>query len=112
MYGVCEDCGHHLEHCDRMAGPDHKSARQVGMVKELGMGYGKVPASERQEGGNHYMKLAIQPAQYVHDNRIPYLEGSVIYYVTRWCDKNGIADIKKAIHTLELIVELEEGERK
>lgn len=63
--------------------------------------------STTQEGGDHYRKLAIQPAEFVHRNKIPYLEGSVIYYVTRWRDKGGVADIKKAIHSLQLILEME-----
>ena len=68
-------------------------------------------ALDVQEGGDHYKKLAIQPAEFVHANRIPYLEGSVIYYVTRWRDKNGIADLKKARHTIDLIIELENQQR-
>ena len=64
-------------------------------------------AKDEQIGGSHYTKLAIQPAVYVHANKIPYLEGSVIYYVTRWRDKGGIEDLKKSIHTLQLLIELE-----
>lgn len=64
-------------------------------------------ALKKQVGGGHYKELAIQPAEFVHANRIPYLEGSVIYYVTRWRDKNGVEDLKKAIHTLQLVIELE-----
>lgn len=67
-------------------------------------------ALSKQEGGDHYKKLKIQPAEYVHGNKIPYLEGSVIYYITRWRDKGGIQDIRKAIHTLELLIELETKE--
>lgn len=61
-----------------------------------------------QEGGDHYRKLKIQPIEYIHANSIPFAEGSVIKYVTRWRDKNGIADLKKAKHFLELLIELEE----
>jgi hypothetical protein len=32
----------------------------------------------------------------------------VVKYVTRWRDKNGVADLKKAIHYLELLIELEQ----
>lgn len=64
-------------------------------------------AKDEQIGGQHYTKLKIQPAEYVHANNIPYLEGSVIYYVTRWRDKGGIEDLKKSIHTLQLLIELE-----
>lgn len=64
-------------------------------------------ALDVQEGGGHYKALAVQPAEYVHANNIPYLEGSVIYYVTRWRSKNGIDDLRKARHTLDLLIELE-----
>lgn len=64
-------------------------------------------ALEKQEGGNHYKGYPIQPIEYIHANNIPFAEGSVIKYVTRWRDKNGIADLKKAIHFLELLIELE-----
>jgi len=67
-------------------------------------------ALKDQVGGGHYKDLKIQPAEFVHANRIPYLEGSVIYYVTRWREKNGIEDLKKALHTLELLIELENKE--
>lgn len=64
-------------------------------------------AKDEQIGGGHYKKLKIQPAEYVHANGIQYLEGSVIYYVTRWRDKGGIEDLKKARHTLDILIELE-----
>lgn len=38
------------------------------------------------------------------------MEGSVVKYVTRHDKKNGAEDIRKAIHFLELILELEYGE--
>lgn len=64
-------------------------------------------ALDVQEGGDHYKSLPIQPVQYIHANGIPFAEGSVIKYVTRWRDKGGIADLKKARHFLDLLIELE-----
>jgi hypothetical protein len=64
-------------------------------------------ALDRQEGGEHYKKLAIQPVQYIHANGIGYFEGNVIKYVTRWRDKNGVADLLKAKHYIELLIDLE-----
>lgn len=61
----------------------------------------------RQIGGDHYVNLPIQPAEYNYKNKIPFIEGSVIKYVTRWRNKNGILDLQKAIHFLELLIELE-----
>ena len=65
-------------------------------------------ALDHQEGGTHYAKLKIQPIEYIHANGLGFSEGSVIKYVTRWRDKNGIADLKKARHFLDLLIELEE----
>ena len=65
-------------------------------------------ALDHQEGGTHYAKLKIQPIEYIHANGIGFPEGSVIKYVTRWRDKNGIADLKKARHFIDLLIELEE----
>lgn len=64
-------------------------------------------ALQVQEGGDHYKKLKIQPVEYIHANGLPFAEGSVVKYVTRWRDKNGIADLKKARHFLDLLIELE-----
>lgn len=64
-------------------------------------------ALKKQVGGQHYKNLAIQPAEYCQKNRLSYCESSVIQYVTRHREKNGAEDIKKAIHCLELLLELE-----
>jgi hypothetical protein len=60
-----------------------------------------------QVGGDHYKKLRIQPIEYIHANGIPFAEGNVIKYVTRWRDKGGIRDLEKAKHFIELLIELE-----
>lgn len=62
---------------------------------------------DKQVDGNHYKDLSIQPIEYIHANKIPYLEGNVIKYTTRWRNKNGIADLEKAKHYIELLIELE-----
>ncbi len=70
----------------------------------------KKPASAlgHQVGGSHYSYLRIQPAEYCVANRIPKLEGDVIAYVTRWRAKGGVKDLRKAIHSIELLIELSE----
>lgn len=60
-----------------------------------------------QIGGDHYSKLKIQPIEYIHANGIPFAEGSVIKYITRWRDKNGLADLQKARHFIDLLIKLE-----
>jgi hypothetical protein len=60
-----------------------------------------------QVGGGHYKKLRIQPVEYIFLNNIGYMEGSAIKYLTRWRDKNGIEDLKKAKHFIDLLIEME-----
>ena len=64
-------------------------------------------ALDKQIGGMHYKDRVIQPVQYIHANHLGYCEGNVIKYVSRWKQKNGIADLEKAKHYLELLIELE-----
>lgn len=65
-------------------------------------------ALNTQVNGTHYKELAIQPVEYIHGNGIGYMEGNVIKYVTRWRSKGGIADLHKAKHYIELLIELEQ----
>lgn len=85
-------------------GYDHYNAQKVA--------YGVDKPLDRQIGGDHYKKYKIQPAEYMHANEIPFLEGEAISYITRWRDKNGIPDIRKAIHILEILIQLEEAKNK
>ena len=64
-------------------------------------------ATDKQVGGNHYKDLPIQPIEYIHANAMGYMEGNVVKYVSRWRKKNGIADLEKAKHYIELLIELE-----
>lgn len=61
-----------------------------------------------QVSGNHYKDLKIQPVEYIHANGIGYFEGNVIKYVSRWRVKGGNADLLKARHYIDLLLELEE----
>jgi hypothetical protein len=63
-------------------------------------------ALNRQVGGSHYRDKGIQPIIYIHANNLGFCEGNVVKYVTRWREKNGIADLEKAKHYLELLIEL------
>ena len=64
-------------------------------------------ASEIQIGGNHYSKYKIQPTEFIHKNNISFIEGNIIKYVLRHKDKNGIEDLKKAKHYIDLLIEFE-----
>lgn len=67
----------------------------------------EVSAFEKQEGGSHYKDMQIQPVEFINKNQIPYIEGCVIKYCCRWRKKNGIEDLKKARHFLDLLIEME-----
>jgi hypothetical protein len=64
-------------------------------------------ATDKQVGGNHYKDLPIQPIEYIHANAMGYMEGNVVKYISRWRKKNGLADLEKAKHYIELLIELE-----
>jgi len=61
-------------------------------------------AWNKQVGGDHYKKLAIQPMEYALQNKLDYAQANVVKYVTRHADKNGKQDLLKAIHNIELMI--------
>ena len=63
-------------------------------------------ALDEQVGGDHYKKLGIQPVELIKVINANFFQGNVIKYVTRYKDKNGIKDLEKAKHYLELMEEL------
>lgn len=69
-------------------------------------------ALKSQVGGGHYKDMAIQPAEYNHRNGIPFIEGCVIKYVSRWRAKGGVEDLKKARHFLDMLIEMESPPRR
>lgn len=65
-------------------------------------------ALDTQVGGEHYRAGTIQPVQFIESNKLAFLEGCVVKRVTRH-DKptgKGRQDIEKAIHELQLLLEL------
>lgn len=64
-----------------------------------------------QVGGDHYVKRAIGPWDVWAEYGMNAFEGAVLKYLLRWRDKNGVEDLKKARHTLDKLIELEESRR-
>jgi hypothetical protein len=60
-----------------------------------------------QIGGSHYVKMRIQPAEYIIKNDIGFCEGNVIKYVSRWRDKGGVEDLRKARHYIDMLIDHE-----
>jgi len=66
-------------------------------------------ALNMQVAGSHYKDMAIQPVEFIHANGIGYFEGNVIKYISRWRSKGGVADLEKAKHYIDLLIELEKN---
>ena len=60
-------------------------------------------AWDKQVGGEHYKQYAIQPAQFALANGLDYAQSNAIKYIVRHKDKNGVQDLDKAIHYVELL---------
>ena len=69
--------------------------------------YNDLSANEKQIAGKHYVCQTIQAWDYIVSNNIGFLEGNVIKYVSRYKSKNGVEDLKKAMHYLEKLIEVE-----
>jgi hypothetical protein len=65
-------------------------------------------ANDVQVAGTHYKDKAIQPWDYIIANELGYLEGNIVKYVSRWRDKGGLDDLKKAQHYLAKLIEVVE----
>jgi len=64
-------------------------------------------ALKEQVAGSHYKDMAIQPFEYIHRNGIGFAEGCAIKYLSRWKVKNGVEDLRKARHFIDLLIESE-----
>ncbi len=68
-----------------------------------------VSANATQQGGDHYKSKAIQPWDFIASNNLGFLEGNIVKYVTRWKDKGGVDDLRKAQHYLQKLIELNQA---
>jgi len=70
----------------------------------------KTDPLDSQVGGSHYKAYKVQPIEYAMANNLNYCQANAIKYVTRYRDKNGAEDLRKAIHNIEILLKLEYGE--
>ena len=63
-------------------------------------------ANDTQIAGEHYKSKTIQPWDYIISNNLGYMEGNIVKYVSRWRDKGGVEDLKKAQHYLAKLIEV------
>ena len=72
----------------------------------------KIVATDHQIGGGHYKDMAISPRTYNKANKLGWDEGNVVKYVSRWQEKNGLEDLMKARHYIDMLIEDEEARLK
>ena len=66
-------------------------------------------ALNTQVAGDHYKDMAIQPVVYIHANKMGFMEGCIVKYISRYKEKNGKQDLLKIKHFVDLLLELEYG---
>jgi hypothetical protein len=66
-------------------------------------------ANDIQVGGDHYKSRKIQVWDFVVENGLGFLEGNVVKYVSRFRQKGGVDDLRKAEHYLKKLIEVEEN---
>ena len=59
-----------------------------------------------QVGGDHYTKMKIQPIEYIHANKMDFMDGCIVGYISRWRDKGGVQDLQKIKQFVDLIIKM------
>lgn len=79
----------------------------MNQIQGAAIGEQKRSALDVQVGGAHYKDRAIQPVEYIHANGLGFLEGCIVKRITRWREKNGLEDLEKIKHEVDLLIEME-----
>ena len=69
-------------------------------------------ALDKQIDGDHYKKMKIQTTEFCMANNLDHCQSNVVKYVCRHADKDGVKDLKKAIHYLEMLIHFKYEENK
>ena len=60
---------------------------------------------KKQVGGTHYLKMKIQPSEFINKNKLLFAEGNAIKYICRHASKGEVQDLEKAKHYIDMIIE-------
>lgn len=78
-------------------------------IKDMGR-WPQPKANDIQHGGNHYKQFkGMEPWDVITYWGLGYLDGTALKYIARWKYKNGLEDLKKAVHFLEKAIEVEQA---
>ena len=64
-------------------------------------------ALDTQVGGDHYKTMKIQPMEFSMLNNMDACQHTIIKYVSRFRVKNGVQDLEKAKHVIDMLIEFE-----
>lgn len=93
-------------------GFDESRMDVIGQNGNDGACYQEASPMDAQVGGNHYSKLRIQPMRYSMENGLDACQHTAIKYITRFRDKDGIKDLEKAKHCIDMLIEFYKEELK
>lgn len=88
--------------CDHQGNP---------LQKPTSTGQAEKSVWDTQVGGDHYTKMKIQPFQYSMANGLDPMQHTIVKYVSRFRDKNGIQDLEKAKQTIDLLIAYEKEQQ-
>lgn len=80
--------------------------RPLAAGNPLSRATGTDAANATQHGGTHYKDQLIEPWDYSLANKLGPLETNIVKYVTRYKQKGGIDDLRKAQHYLQKLIEV------
>jgi len=88
--------------------PQERSLKEMlENAEDWGMYEDNQKARDKMIGGDHYRQGGIQPIEYIYANNLGFCEANAVKYLTRWRYKDGMKDLEKAKHYIELLMELE-----
>ena len=58
---------------------------------------------------SYYKDMQIDPLTFIEKNNLPFIDGNIIKYVSRFRKKGGLKDLHKAQHYLNMLIKKEEG---
>lgn len=64
-----------------------------------------------QVGGNHYKGLRMQPAELIATLGLDFFSGNILKYISRYKNKGGLEDLRKAEHYVMLKMDLLPNEK-
>ena len=83
----------------------HELLNQIGPISPISTAEELSPLN-MQVGGEHYKTMAIQPVQFITENNLGFLEGCIVNRISRWRSKDGIKDLHKIKHEVDLLIAL------